>query len=435
MKTKTMWQTASKRPLWGFLLFSFAGFITFICAVLSKLSSFSSFAQDDYNRGPNLLDTLSGMKPFLVLFGYFLFTLSLRKLAKMFDGKGRSALNLMSVTGWLLIAAYFADFIPTFVGSIICGLISLTGYIIMLIAGSKMHADELPSGARGAGTLFLIAAIFYLFGTLIGLIPLLGTAIAAVFNFIAWLLALIGWVKFKNAKPTTGRAASAIEVYTISDARGGRLAYSGFLVRLIVALLVFPILVPTFITSFNLFSSSEVAPLYMITNLFSLIVWGLYTAGWAMQLTNRQSKVIGIVLMAACGIQTLVTIINIYSWARIMQELDGIDFWNPCQIIFDILILTGAIMSLCKASVHPRFKTGGLYLLFFGILLLTDLSAGWYTNHCYSQDYYAAQEDTFIQLYRNSLSLPISIISTLFFYLGTRAVFLAGRQTNDHIIQ
>lgn len=429
-----MWQTASKRPLWGFLLFSFAGFITFICDVLSKLSSFSSFAQDDYNRGPNLLDTLSGMKPFLVLFGYFLFTLSLRKLAKMFNGKGRSALNLMSVTGWLLIAAYFADFIPTFVGSIICGLISLTGYIIMLIAGSKMHADELPSGARGAGTLFLIAAIFYLIGTLIGLIPLLGTAIAAVFNFIAWLLALIGWVKVKNAKPTTGRAASAVEVYTVSDANGGRLVYSGLLIWLMMNIFVYPILVPSLITSFDLYDISDKAPLYITTYLFNLTAWGLYAAGWGMQLANKSVKMIGICLIAACGIQVLWIIAGIYEWIRIMQEAGGIDMGYWPLIIFEILVLTGAVMSLCKTSVHPRFKTGGLYLLFYGLLLLMDVFAGWYISYCFNQDPYAAPENMFIQLYRNNLTLPISILSPLFFYLGTRAVFLAGRQTKDNII-
>ncbi len=156
----------------------------------------------EYEVAPNFADLVEFLCSFLVILGYYLFFRSICRFVKFQknDIDSENA-NKIKTSYILLIVALFTNYIP-FIGGLISFVLLIIAYIKQL-SGYKglSNSDILPDIAKkGLKTLYTCTILTLIF-SIIGCIPLIGSALESIASIIIFFNILSAWKKVKAGAP------------------------------------------------------------------------------------------------------------------------------------------------------------------------------------------------------------------------------------------
>lgn len=129
------------------------------------------------------------------LVGLVLSLKGLGMLAKSLDADGMAGASKLKTAIWLGIVGAIFGIIP-FLGSIVAGIFAIIAFIIEFLGYTNLMKSEPlhQQGRDGAKTLRL-SMIIMVIAAIIGIIPLLGSAIAGIIAIVALWFIYQGWTK------------------------------------------------------------------------------------------------------------------------------------------------------------------------------------------------------------------------------------------------
>lgn len=153
----------------------------------------------------SLLGTFNGIgggwaSTITAIIGFILFFMGLNKLKVSLDEIGQGGVKLLTIAAILVIVGLVIDLIPL-VGGIIAGIIYIVAFIIELLGFLKFKKSKTIGelGAKGVG-LIIISMILLIVESVFGILPLpfIGI-ICSILSIVAMLLLLFGWIKVQEA--------------------------------------------------------------------------------------------------------------------------------------------------------------------------------------------------------------------------------------------
>lgn len=200
------WSTYARGIAESVALYTIAGILGDIVDFVSDLGSkgFLADAMMDSSRGESLFDTgdiIGFVFPLLVLAGYIGFFNNLKKFSEQQQSPTDTASVLKVRTGALLLLIASIIAIIPLVGKFIAAILYLIGYIKMSSGYKALKNSPQMSAAcsRAFGTL-RACIIWTLVGVFIGVLPIVGSIIKGLINFIVFFSLVGAWRKVaKNA--------------------------------------------------------------------------------------------------------------------------------------------------------------------------------------------------------------------------------------------
>lgn len=127
------------------------------------------------------------------LIGLVIYIVGLGKFARSLDVKGMAGVTKLKIAVWIGISAAIIGIIPL-LGTIIAALLRFVAFIFEFLGYTNLKKSETlnEQGRGGAGTL-RISMIFMVIAVIIGIIPLVGSSIAGVLTVIALWFVFKGW--------------------------------------------------------------------------------------------------------------------------------------------------------------------------------------------------------------------------------------------------
>ena len=129
----------------------------------------------------------------LAFVGVIMFWIGLGKLRLVMDAEGTVAISRLKTALILNLIAIIFGWIPL-LGSIVAGILLIIAFILEFIGygAMKRSAAVGEEGRIGAGRL-RTSMIILLVGTIISIIPLLGTTVSAFISLVGLVLVYQGW--------------------------------------------------------------------------------------------------------------------------------------------------------------------------------------------------------------------------------------------------
>ena len=139
------------------------------------------------------------------MYGYWLFIKSLDIFKGQVNVVDAPRIGSIRTATILSIVGVIVAVIPVI--SFVGGILNLIAWILLLLAYSGLkNSVTFPEGARrGASKLFL-AMILGIIGWVIGLIPLIGSAIETILEIVAFFMVLSGWKCISQSEEPTVKA-------------------------------------------------------------------------------------------------------------------------------------------------------------------------------------------------------------------------------------
>lgn len=134
--------------------------------------------------------TIHGILAFV---GVIMFWMGLGKLRQSLDAEGAVGISRLKIALVLNLIAIIFGWIPL-LGSIISGILLIIAFILEFVGYGAMKRSTAigEEGRIGAGRL-RTSMIILLVGTVISIIPLLGTAVSAFISLVGLVLVYQGW--------------------------------------------------------------------------------------------------------------------------------------------------------------------------------------------------------------------------------------------------
>lgn len=127
------------------------------------------------------------------LVGMVLYIIGLGKLTKSLDAEGMVGASKLKIAVWLGIAAAIIGIIPL-LGAIIAGIIGIVAFIFEFLGySSLMKSNPLHQLGRDGAMTLRMSMIIMVVATIIGIIPFLGTPVAAFITLVALRYIYQGW--------------------------------------------------------------------------------------------------------------------------------------------------------------------------------------------------------------------------------------------------
>ena len=143
----------------------------------------------------NLYSNIDGkiMTNLAALVGLVIYIVGLGKFGRSLDEKGMAGVSKLKIAVWIGIVAAIIGIIPL-LGTIIAAILRFIAFIFEFLGYTNLKKSETlnEQGRKGAGTL-RISMIFMVIAVILGLIPLVGSAIAGVLTIIALWFVFKGW--------------------------------------------------------------------------------------------------------------------------------------------------------------------------------------------------------------------------------------------------
>lgn len=143
----------------------------------------------------NLYSNIDGkiMTNLAALVGLVIYIVGLGKFGRSLDEKGMAGVSKLKIAVWIGIVAAIIGIIPL-LGTIIAAILRFIAFIFEFLGYTNLKKSETlnEQGRKGASTL-RISMIFMVIAVILGLIPLVGSAIAGVLTIIALWFVFKGW--------------------------------------------------------------------------------------------------------------------------------------------------------------------------------------------------------------------------------------------------
>lgn len=143
----------------------------------------------------NLYSNIDGkiMTNLAALVGLVIYIVGLGKFGRSLDTKGMAGVTKLKIAVWIGIVAAIIGIIPL-LGTIVAAILRFIAFIFEFLGYTNLKKSETlnEQGRNGAGTL-RISMIFMVIAVIIGIIPLVGNTIAGVLTIIALWFVFKGW--------------------------------------------------------------------------------------------------------------------------------------------------------------------------------------------------------------------------------------------------
>ncbi len=181
-----MWSKQTKAIFNGVLLIV-------ICGALYPIFKLLSF-------GGGMLSVIKYLLLAGIVVGYVLYLLGLGGFGKILQPADSAAIGKIRIAVILVLVGALVGLIPI-AGGFIDGILGLVAYILMLGGFSKLKSSStFPQLACKGASLLFISTIILLVASVLGIIPLAGGIIKAIFNPVGYILMVMGWAKIKSAQ-------------------------------------------------------------------------------------------------------------------------------------------------------------------------------------------------------------------------------------------
>ncbi|MCF8232341.1 MAG: hypothetical protein K9J27_09140 [Bacteroidales bacterium] len=138
----------------------------------------------------------------VAIFGFIMFYVGLSRLKTSLDEKGAGAVKFLMIAAIIGAVGSAIDLIPL-VG-IVASIFYVAAFVLQLIGYIKFKAsDSLAVTAKSGVTLLLVAMGLGILAALVGIIPLLGALVVSILSIASLILVLFGWIKIQDGLVTT----------------------------------------------------------------------------------------------------------------------------------------------------------------------------------------------------------------------------------------
>ncbi|MCH5311881.1 MAG: hypothetical protein J1E57_08005 [Prevotella sp.] len=143
----------------------------------------------------NLYSNIDGkiMTNIAALVGLVIYIIGLGKLGRSLDSNGLAGVLKLKIAVWIGIVAAIIGLIPL-LGTIIAAILKFIAFILEFLGYTNLKKSETlnEQGRKGAGTLRM-SMIFMVIAVILGIIPFVGSSIAGVITIIALWFVFKGW--------------------------------------------------------------------------------------------------------------------------------------------------------------------------------------------------------------------------------------------------
>jgi hypothetical protein len=132
------------------------------------------------------------------ILGIVLFFIGLSRLKGGLDEAGKGAVKLLIIAAILSGVGFILKLIPV-IGGVIASVFVLAAFVIQLIGYIKFKSsDSIGEIGKSGVTLLLVAMILAAFGALLGIVPFLGGIVVSIVSFIGLILLFLGWLRIQE---------------------------------------------------------------------------------------------------------------------------------------------------------------------------------------------------------------------------------------------
>lgn len=195
----SLWNANCKKAFYGFLAFTLGAIVVGILNWISLGSTISGFANGEMG-GVGFTDVLSIIVNILIILGYVYYLIGIKGMQtnapNEIDGL---SVKPVFIGALLCVIGEGIDFIP-FIPGFIIRILSLLGFIFMMIGFNKMKQSKTLSemAVKGSAKLF-IAMLLAVIGCGLGFIPLAGGIIESLINIVVLVFGILGWKQLANS--------------------------------------------------------------------------------------------------------------------------------------------------------------------------------------------------------------------------------------------
>lgn len=173
--------------------------------IMSAVMSLLAMLTDgEMMGGLGIFEILEYLMSFLLILGYVIFFRALFDFEKLqLNEEDSENVRKIKISYVLLVLAILAGYIPFVIIGFILKLALLISSYVKILSGFKGLRDSkvLPEEARRGARLIKNANIWILIGGIFSVVPLLGTPVNALIEFITFFVILAGWRRIKRGCP------------------------------------------------------------------------------------------------------------------------------------------------------------------------------------------------------------------------------------------